>query len=69
MTDDPSISRDDLAAELGISTHKIRAIAKRLGYERGAGRHGTWLSKTMKPIRIDSKNREIAEERNFHALE
>jgi hypothetical protein len=60
ITEDPSISRDDLAANLSTTVHKIRALANRLGYARGAGPHGTWLSKTMKPIPIDSKNSQAA---------
>ena len=60
ITENPSISRDDLAADLGTTTHKIRVLAKRLGYERSFGRHGVWLSKTMKPIPIDSKNPQAA---------
>jgi len=48
ITVDPSISREELATDLGITVRKIRALAKQLGYERSQGRYGTWFSKTMK---------------------
>jgi hypothetical protein len=48
ITEDPTISREDLAIDLGITERKIRTLAKRLGYERQQGRYGTWFSKTMK---------------------
>jgi hypothetical protein len=47
VTSDSSISREDLAKELGISERQLRKLAKRLGYERGLGRYGTWFMKTM----------------------
>ena len=60
ITEDPAISRDNLAADLGTSTHKVRTLAKKLGYERGSGRHGTWFSKAVKPTPIDSTKQEAA---------
>jgi hypothetical protein len=50
ISEDPAISRDDLASDLGTTPNKIRTLAKRLGYERSVGRHGTWFSKTMKSV-------------------
>jgi Bifunctional DNA primase/polymerase, N-terminal/AAA domain len=48
ITADPSISREDLAIDLGSTERKIRTLAKRLGYERSVGRHGTWFSRPAK---------------------
>jgi hypothetical protein len=47
VTEEPSISREDLAAELATTERKVRTLSKRLGYERGQGRYGVWFMKTI----------------------
>jgi len=39
---DPTINREDLAGELGITQHALRKLAKRLGWSRPATTHGVW---------------------------
>jgi hypothetical protein len=45
VTEDPAISRENLAAELGTSVRKVRTLAKKLGFTRTAGRFGKWVQK------------------------
>jgi hypothetical protein len=62
VIDDPSISRADLAAELGVKDNDIRKISKRLGWSKGSSR-GTWTvaglkstsdqSQTEKPQKVE----------------
>jgi len=60
ITEDPAISREDLAVDLGSTPHKVRMLAEKLGYGRPKGRFGKWFPKTMKPTPIDSKNPQAA---------
>ena len=39
---DPTINREDLAEELGITQHALRKLAKKLGWSRPATTNGTW---------------------------
>jgi hypothetical protein len=45
VTEDPAISRENLAAELGTSVRQVRTLAKKLGFTRTAGRFGKWIQK------------------------
>jgi hypothetical protein len=42
VTADSSISRADLASDLGISEHALRKLAKKLGWSRPPSRNGIW---------------------------
>jgi hypothetical protein len=42
VTADTSISRADLASDLGISEHALRKLAKKLGWSRPPSRNGIW---------------------------
>ncbi len=42
VTADSSISRADLASDLGISEHALRKLAKKLGWSRPPSRNGVW---------------------------
>jgi hypothetical protein len=39
---DPTINREDLAGELGITEHALRKLAKQLGWSRPAITNGSW---------------------------
>lgn len=39
---DPTINREDLAGELGITQHALRKLAKKLGWSRPATTNGRW---------------------------
>jgi hypothetical protein len=52
VTEDPTISAEKLAAEMGMPIRKLRSIAKNLDYVRVKGRFGRWIPKSelTKPI-------------------
>ncbi len=42
VTEDSSISREEISKELGLSIYAARRIAKKLGWNRTTGRYGVW---------------------------
>jgi hypothetical protein len=47
ISDDPTVSSENLAEDLGISTRKLRSQIRRLGYSRTHGKHGRWILKSQ----------------------
>ena len=41
---DPTINREDLAGELGVTQHALRKLAKKLGWARPATTNGAWAN-------------------------
>jgi hypothetical protein len=48
INSDKTISRGDLAKDLGLSEYALRNLAKKLGWKRASGGSGEWCLMTMK---------------------
>lgn len=57
VTEDSSVSREDIAKELRLSSRHVRLLAKRLGWNRSVGRYGSWV---LMAEQNDSAAREAA---------
>lgn len=42
VTEDPSVTRDDVSKELGLTPWAVRKMSKKLGWNRPSGRYGVW---------------------------
>jgi hypothetical protein len=60
---DPTINREDLAGELGITEHALRKLAKQLGWSRPAITNGSWalIRKSPPPPAIPAHPDDAAE--------
>jgi hypothetical protein len=67
INDQPNISAEHLAEDLGISDRKLRRLQRRLGYVKTSGRFGKWIPKAqlinpdpavLDPTYAESKARE-----------
>ena len=55
VVDDPSISRADIAALLGMTEHNVRKLANKAGWIRPATRNGLWATKPIKQTALPTE--------------